>query len=109
MMAVYPNRNRLAITLGNDPEEHLVRLRGGDARRLARLGRKSPLYVAGEARDVAVTPTTGRRMVAPGRMDAPLDRLRLLHEGARPDRFDRAGEGADQGGADGARNEPIGP
>jgi hypothetical protein len=88
MMAVYPKRNRLAVTLGDDPEEHLVRLGGGDARRLAKLERKCPVYVAGEDRRVVITPTTGRRQVAPGRMDVPLERLSLLHDGARPDRFD---------------------
>lgn len=88
MRAVYPKRRRLAVATGEDAEEHLVRLDSWSARRLGKLPRKSPLFLAGSGRWFVVTPTEGKRIVALGRMDVPYERLGLVNPGARADRFD---------------------
>ncbi|MFN8019614.1 MAG: hypothetical protein U0P45_16040 [Acidimicrobiales bacterium] len=89
MVAIYPKRRRLAAIAEGETEEHLVRVGRADARRLGRLERRSPLYLAGNGRWFVLSPTEGRRMVALGRMDEPFERLHLVGEGAHPDRFVR--------------------
>ena len=100
MRGVYPKRRRLAVVADGATEEHLVRLDSWSSRRLAKLERKSPLFLAGSGRWFVVTPTEGKRLVALGRMDEPYERLHLVNPGAAADRFDRPVD------ADGEVDEP---
>lgn len=88
MRGVYPKRRRLAVAADGATDEHLVRLDQWASRRLAKLERKSPLFLAGSGRWFVVTPTEGKRLVALGRMDEPYERLSLVNPGAAADRFD---------------------
>ena len=90
MVAVYPQRRRLAVVADGTEEERLVRVDRWSARTLGKLGRRSPVYLAGEGRWYVVSPTEGRRLVAVGRMDPQIERLSLVGAGAAPDRFDVA-------------------
>ena len=92
MQAIYPKRRRLAVIADGEAEEHLVRVDRGPARRLGHLDRRSPLYLAGTGRWFVLSPTEGKRMVALGRMDEPIERLSLVGDGAHPDRFVRSAD-----------------
>lgn len=101
MQAVYPKRRRLAVTLEGHPEEHLIRLDARAARKLGKLPRKGPLYLAGSGRWFVVSPVEGRRLVALGRMDEPIERLHFVGAGAAPDRFDVDEEDEDEAPVEG--------